>query len=752
MKAERGSLSQDSFSLPNFDLKPYGFQQEILDQIQVERQLHQRNKHLIVAATGTGKTMIAAFDFRQWRKDYKARNANKEPRLLFVAHRKEILKQSLFTFRAVLRDQNFGDLMVDGIEPKQSDQLFISIQTFNARDFERLADATSYDYVVVDEFHHAAAPSYQSLLQSLQPATLLGLTATPERADDKDIRVYFDDHVTAEIRLPDAINRKLLSPFHYYGISDSVDYSGLQWRLGGYLSSELSNMLSANDVRAKMVLQKTDEIVLDIQQVSGLGFCVSKAHAAFMAKKFNTHGVSSAYLTADSPQEERNQIQNRLVNKEIKFIFVVDLYNEGVDIPEIDTVLFLRPTESLTVFLQQLGRGLRLHEDKDCLTVLDFVGQSHQNFRYDLRFNGLINNKKQRVDDEIEAGFPHLPAGCSIQLERKAKQYILENIKNAFFKNKSRIFQHIRSFTADVGLKLTLQNFLDYYRMESEEIYKRDSWSRLCAIAGEIDNFNELDEQQLAKGLRRLQHTNDSQLIDNLTRWLKAGFVEDTLSDNERKQLTMLHFSLWGKTFPAQSLTESLDRLDKNPTLKNELCELLSLCRERITSIPETIELPFSTPLQLHANYTLNEILVGLGHHTLNNQPAMREGVLHLQDINTDAFFITLNKSEKHYSPTTLYEDYAINEELFHWQSQSNTSVASPTGQRYINHKLNGHNILLFVRENRKNKNGYTEPYYFLGPAEYVSHEGDRPISFIWKLNCPMPAHIIREAAHLAIV
>ena len=740
----------NEFQLPNFDIKPYGFQQEILAQIQVERELQDINKHLIVAATGTGKTMIAAFDFKQWRSDFKNTNDNGEPKILFVAHRKEILEQSLYTFRAVLRDQNFGSLMVGGHSPSQLDQLFISIQTYNSKEFTERFDPSFYDYVVVDEFHHGSAKSYQALLNHITPKSLLGLTATPERADGQNILIYFNDHVTAEIRLPDAINRKLLCPFHYYGISDETDFSNIRWSRGGYDKEQISNILSNNDSRVKLIIQKASETVLNINDVRGLGFCVSKAHAEFMSGKFNKHGIKSEFLTADTDTNIRQAIRQKLVNKEINFIFVVDLYNEGVDIPEVDTVLFLRPTESLTVFLQQLGRGLRLNDDKDHLMVIDFVGQAHKNFRYDLRFLALIGNSKKRIDDELKEGFPHLPAGCSIQLERKAKERILKNIRESFNNNQLRIVEKIRRFTGDTGIKLTLTNFIEYYRMNPDDIYKRASWSRLCYLADECADFNDPDEKQLTKGFRRLLHINDYEFINKIMKWLDSSF-DESLSDNEVKQLTMMHFTLWNRTFEADNVSDSFKRLDENPILKNELKELLKICKNSILSVTEKIDLPFETSLRLHGRYTREEILVGLGKSNLEHQHVSREGSVQLKEIDTDIFFITLNKSEKHYSPTTLYEDYAISDKLFHWQSQSTTSDSSPTGKRYINHDETKRTILLFVRENNKVGSGLAEPFYFLGPVKYVSHEGSKPISFIWELVNPMPAHLVREAAHLSI-
>ena len=281
-----------------------------------------------------------------------------------MAHREEILKQSRRCFQTVLRNYNFGDLLVGQHEPSGLDHLFVSIQSFNSRQLWNALPPDHYDFVVVDEFHHAAAPSYRRLLEWVKPRVLLGLTATPERHDELDILRHFDNHIAAEIRLPDAINRKLLSPFQYFGVTDSVDYRDLRWQRGGYLIEDLDRILTGNDIRARLVIEKVREILLDVRRARGLGFCVSIQHAEYMARVFNNSGIAAAALSSNSPNELRNTVQQKLVERAVNFIFVVDLYNEGVDIPEVDTLLLLRPTESLTVFLQQLGRGLRLHAEK----------------------------------------------------------------------------------------------------------------------------------------------------------------------------------------------------------------------------------------------------------------------------------------------------------------------------------------------------------------------------------------------------
>ena len=747
VRSERSS-TDDEGVLTYFNLTPYPFQQEILDKLEAERALHKRFRNLVVAATGTGKTVISAFDYLRFLREH---GDNKPNRLLFIAHREEILKQSLGTFRNVLRNFNFGELLVAGAEPDAFDHLFCSIQSYNSRALWEKVPADFYDYVVVDEFHHAPARSYQRLLRFVKPKVLLGLTATPERLDDLDVLAYFDNRIAAEIRLPDAINRKLLSPFQYFGVSDSIDFSAVRWQRGGYDQQELENLLTGNHVRANLVIEKVRETLLDVKNVRGLGFCVGVRHAEFMTAVFNKAGIPSIALSAQSPRELRQTAQRQLISREVNFIFVVDLYNEGVDIPEIDTILLLRPTESLTVFLQQLGRGLRLHDEKDCLTVLDFIGQAHQNFNFELRFRALLGQTSRRVEEEVKDDFPHLPAGCSIALERLATQYILDNIREATTHNRPRLVQRIRGFTAETGIELSLPNFIDFLCLNIDDIYRRDSWSRLLVDANVRQDFNEPDEKLLARGLRRVAHVNAARqlqiLIDSLSRDGRLA-VESAKNQETGRFLTMLHLTLWGKSTP-KSIVEANERLKQNPTLCSELRDLFRLKLDMLDEIPIEPTLPFLCPLQIHSDYSIQEAFGALGISTLQKQRDLREGVFHAKSLSADLFFVTLNKTESDYSPTTMYEDYAISDELFHWQSQSTTSAESKTGQRYIHHAERFHSILLFVRED-SSRYGLTMPYSFLGPADYVSHQGSRPMSVIWRLRHKLPAKLIRQVRRLA--
>ena len=540
-----------------FDINPYPYQQEILDRLKAERDIRGHFRNLVVAATGTGKTVISAFDYRRFRSD----NAGKPCRLLFVAHRKEILEQSIKCFRGVLHDPNFGELFVGEHCPDSLDNLFVSVQTLNSRALTEAVSDDFYDFIIVDEFHHAAAPTYQQLLNYFKPRILLGLTATPERMDGENILRWFDNRIAAEIRLPEAIDRKLLCPFQYFGISDSVDLSDVKWNRGGYERSALSKVYTGNDMRVFLILKQLRKYVTDMDGVKGLGFCVSKEHARYMSDKFNEAGIVSECLTADNDNEFRRSVSKRLSDGELRFIFTVDLFNEGVDIPAINTIMFLRPTESLTVFLQQLGRGLRLYDGKECLTVLDFIGQANKKYRFEEKFRALLSDSSRSVQGEIKNGFVALPKGCYLQLEKRAAEYILDNIKRSLG-NRNAIVQKLATFTEDTGKLLTLENFLTYYSLDISAIYAtKFSFSRLCVMAGAREDFSEPLEDIVTKALPRISAIDSRRwiefLVDNLPEI--SARSEGDFSPLQLRMLTMLQFTSWQKTWQECGFSDMLE-------------------------------------------------------------------------------------------------------------------------------------------------------------------------------------------------
>lgn len=748
---QQGKFSKENtFTTSYFDLKPFHYQSEILEKLEVERTIHNRYKNLLVAATGTGKTVISAFDYKNFR------NNNNSSKLLFIAHRKEILQQAKATFQGILKDNNFGSLWVDGIEPASNEYVFASVQTLNNRLKEINLSPEYYDFIIVDEVHHISASSYRPIINYFKPKVLLGLTATPERMDGENILEDFCDRIAAEIRLPEALNKKLLCPFQYFGITDSIDLSNVKWEKGKYVASELTNLYTKNDVRVGQIISNLEKYTNDLNDVRAIGFCVTQEHAVYMTEKFNLAGLKAEYLTSKN-SSERDRIREQFKKKEFNYLFVVDIFNEGVDIPEIDTVLFLRPTESLTVFLQQLGRGLRLAEGKDCLTVLDFVGNARPEYDFESKFRALIGKTTTSVQKEIENDFPHLPLGCSIILEKKAKESILENIKRATSLNINQLISKITNFKHHTTLTLTLKNFISLNNIPLELIYsKKESWSRLLQKANIIKDFDTVNEKQIYSAIyKKWLSTNSTSYFNFILKLARHNFNIDisNFDENEKTMLLMLHYDVWQSPGGFNSLEDSIKKIGQNKTLINEIIEVLEILIDRISFKEIDIELPYNQPLKLHARYTRDQILVAFKMSTFEKKSsnAIGVGVAENKDLNTELLFIDLVKSEEDYSPTTLYDDYAISETLFHWQSQNQTRDDSGKGLTYINHQKLGKKILLFIREKSTNEYKNTNGYVFVGEGNFQEYEGSKPMSIKWELNEPMPNYLWKESAKMSI-
>ncbi|SEP28612.1 DUF3427 domain-containing protein [Trujillonella endophytica] len=734
LNAEKGGPSDLPIQITSLDVRPFGYQREILDKLDAERNVHQRWRNLVVMATGTGKTVVSALDYRR------LRAAGTVESVLFIAHREELLTQSLSTFRHVLRQGDFGELFVGGQRPREWTQVFASVQSLSHLSLDEL-DPTRFDLVVVDEFHHAEAATYRRLLEHLKPKVLLGLTATPERADGSDVRSWFDGQTAVELRLWEALEQGLLAPFQYFGIHDDVALDQLRWRRGrGYDVAELTNVYTGDDHRVRLVLQAVQDKVENPHRMRALGFCVSVQHAAYMAEKFTAAGIPSRAVTATSSREERKAALDALRDRTVNVLFAVDLFNEGLDIPAVDTVLFLRPTESATVFLQQLGRGLRLAEDKPCLTVLDFIGAQHKEFRFDLRFRALTGSSRRGLQRDVEVGFPRLPAGCHIKLDRVAEQVVLDNIKQSLTVSWKGLISEARQ-----AEQPSLAQFLDETGIELEDLYRGSgrSWLDLKRAAGWDAAAPGPDDERLRAAFGRMLHVDD----DERLRFIRAAASGGEVADGERfsRLAAMLHFSLWGARTPFSSVETALARLLADRARADELGELTSVLHDRIERVTPAVEVSGARPLHVHARYSREEALAAFGLRDLNG--TWGSGVKWVPSDQADVFFVTLLKTETHFSPTTMYADRAISPTLFQWESQNATAERSPTGQRYINHREMGTSVHLFVRES-KTADGTlgTPPYLYAGPVSYVSHTGERPMRILWELAHALPADVFHTA------
>ena len=713
------------------------YQQEILEKLDVERNVHGHFRNLVVAATGTGKTVIAAFDFKRYRE------AHPDCHFLFIAHRQEILHQAMQTFRIVLDDPNFGSIWDGNNEPSNYQHVFASKDTLRNRVDTLQLRADYYDYMVVDEVHHIVAPTYVKLMTCFKPQILLGLTATPERTNEQeDITVFFDGHISAEIRLPAALNAGLLAPFYYYGIPDNVNLSEVKWSGHGYDIAELSRIYTQNDYRTGLILRKMQEYIGNNQlhKVRALCFCVDKNHAKFMNAKFTLAGLKTDVLTSDDDDRHRNIVKKRLQAGTINYLFVVDLFNEGVDIPEIDTILFLRPTESATVFLQQFGRGLRLHKDKDHLTVLDFVGYSRAEFSYKERFEALIGRHSQNIKDEIEGGFANAPFGCKIILEEKAKEEIIANIEGYLRSlNKGRIIKEIAAYYKLAKDAFSLKGFLTYSHVPFHKVYGSMTWGELCQLAGVRKDVS-VHAAQIKYAVKKKWLATDSfSYFKQLLRFADSGFKCDTtkFTELEQRYAVMLYYDLYDKAGSYTSIAQMFNDLASDALFVQEFKEVVEYLKDKCVAPEKEDNSVYKNwnPLRLHGVYTKAQIQAALGLSTLARKSPSREGVERLKDIKLEAMYVDIIKKREEGS-MTAYKDYAQNREFFHWETQNRVSEGSREAEAYRNGE---NNMLLFVRQQVEHPDfGCRMGFTYLGQVTMNSIEGSKPMQIVWHLNTPM--------------
>ncbi|MDH6215989.1 DUF3427 domain-containing protein [Streptomyces pseudovenezuelae] len=736
-----GSVSgQDSkISLSGLEVRPYPHQADMLERLSVEREVRGHHDNLLVAATGTGKTVMAALDYRNLHKQW---SGKQYPRLLFVAHRKEILKQSLRMYREVLDDASFGEPLYSGELPRDWKHVFASVQSLTDQRLDQFAPE-HFDIIVVDEFHHATATTYRRVLDHFKPKQLLGLTATPERADGLNVQdEFFGGRIAAEMRLWEALDNDLLCPFHYFGVPDGTDLTRLNWRSGTYDQSQLGDLYSADHARARIVIKQVRDKVSDPMSMRALGFCVSRKHAHFMAQRFQAAGIRAEALDSESKPETRDRVLSELKAGEIQVIFSVDLFNKGLDIPDVDTLLLLRPTNSATIFLQQLGRGLRRTPDKPVLTVLDFIGQHRAEFRFEEQFRAMTNLSRNRLLEHAERDFPLLPSGCQIILEGKSKDLVLENIRTQIKATVQTLAKEVRAFHTPL-----LADYLKESRREIKELYKSsNSWTSVLRRASLANLPEQAGEEDLLKRVHAFLHVDDLERAEAYTRLLSDDAPPyEALNARDSAYARMLFFNLWDKAGGFSSYAQGLESLREQRALRSELRQVLDHVMGQADHFPIPLEGPHAhIPLKVHSAYNRSEILAALGVARLGGQMpgSFAQGVLRDEPNLTDALLITLEKNEKDFSPTVRYKDYALSPSLFHWESQSTTADASPTGLRYQQHAQRGSHVLLFMRRYKDTDIGKAQPWMLLGPATYVQHVGSKPMAITWQLQHELPSDV----------
>lgn len=436
-------------------------------------------KALVQAATGIGKTYIAAFDSVPYN------------RILFVAHREEILKQAANAFINVRGVNNCG--FFTGKEKENNRPLiFASVATLGRAEYlnEAYFPVNYFDYIIIDEVHHAVNKQYMNIINYFTPKFLLGLTATPERLDNRDVYSIFDYNVPYEISLQDGINRGVLVPFHYYGIYDEIDYSAMQYVSGRYLEADLNEAYIGNEQRNNLIYKHYRKY----RSIRSLGFCCSRKHAEAMARDFSRRGIKSVAVYSNSDgefSEERDIAINKLRKAEINIIFSVDMFNEGVDIPEVDMVMFLRPTESPVVFLQQLGRGLRKAKNKEYLTVIDFIG----NYKKIEKIPQWLSGNKISERKAAYSGDLDYPDYCIVDFDTKVIDLFEHiekrnrNIKTIVQEEYYRVKEHLQHRPSRVELFLQMDHDI-FCLCKSKQHNPFNDYMKF------LDDMNELDQDE----------------------------------------------------------------------------------------------------------------------------------------------------------------------------------------------------------------------------------------------------------------
>jgi len=725
-----------------FDLQPKTYQQDMLEQLASER-AHGRQRNLLVAATGTGKTVVAAFDYRRICAEEGGR-----PRLLFVAHREEILRQALRTYREVLRDPEFGELLAGGADPERHDHLFATIDSITSRGLLDRLGAAHWHTVVVDECHRLAAERFHAFITQVRPRILLGLTATPDRSDGQPISPYFDarpDGAPAvELRLWHALDLQLLAPFEYYACDDATDFSSVPWDRPGERDA-IDQLVTGNQIRARLVVKEWQRLVSDARRSRAVVFCVSVAHAQFMTAWLNRAGLPAACVVGDTPADERRRAPLRLASGELCALVTVDLYNEGVDLPAVDVLLLLRPTRSPVLFQQQIGRGLRLAPGKESCLVLDFVGQHRADFRFDRLLSSLTGLSRRELLAGVEQGFGSLPPGCHIHLQRQTREQVLQGLRALTAQNWRRMKTELQAYVALRGrTSVSLADFLHDQALELADVYRaatgsgRSGWTNLKREAGLLVAEPGPEEEYFSRRFADLLHVDDPRRLA-VMQGVAKGLPDamDTFGP-AGLALQMLAYQIDGRQEQMGTAAAFVARLQGQPGLTDELRELAALLQTRTTLSDVALPGLADTPLMLHAGYGIREVLTAVGWLTAQRRTPFQAGVLALTSRKTELLFVTLDKSEG-YHDRIAYRDYAISTDRFHWQSQNSAGPDTPAGQRYISGGREGWQFQLFVRARKG------DVYRACGPVLLESADGDRPMTIIWRLLRPLPASLFRD-------
>lgn len=721
---------------------------------------HGEDKALVIAATGTGKTYMSAFDVK---------NYNPE-KLLFIVHREEILRKAKDTFEDLLTNGiKTTGLFTGNTKEESADYLFSTIQTISKHyeDFDKEA----FDYIIIDEAHHAASPSYTAILDYFKPKFLLGMTATPERTDNENIFELFNNNVAIEVRLHDALEDELVIPFHYFGITDieSVDLSDVDIDD----ITEIAKRLRVNE-RVDFIIDKMNFYGFDGDKCKCIGFCVNKEHAQYMADEFNKKGIKSISLTSDDSVDRREKYIKELEadSEELEVIFTVDIFNEGVDIPSINSVLMLRPTNSPIVFIQQLGRGLRKHESKSFLTVLDFIGNHKKTFLIAIALNGLRYYDKDSLRVAVATDFSNLPGCTHIQMDRISQERILEQLDKENFNSMKYLKEEYLEFKR-MNQGRVPYYLLDYIKFDGAPdpikfIYKEKTY---LSFVAKLEKDDSLKKLLLDQDFINVLKTLSSQLP--LKRVYEFAIMKYMLNHEETSLDKAKNGILqYVEVVNNDSVKHSFECLNQNyldSSEKSRMPKLFELKGERLVINDKFKGLLENSTYKKYFEDVINYGIIryekefggsnyGIPHFKLYEQYQMKDAALlsNFRKIHSSFRGQGLITNEKEYFLfIDLHKDEGIKESInykdkfkgrkhFQWQTPNRTTIISQQGQNIIKNVEKQINLHLFVRKYNE-IDGKTEPFIYIGKGDCLSFQGEKSITVQLELHNEIPLSLYTE-------
>lgn len=754
------SQNKEFKSFNSNQIKTNFMQEKALEKLENLRKKGE-NKALIIAATGTGKTYLSAFDV----KNFKAKT------MLFLVHRENILIKAKESFETILPEINSFGLYTGNKKEQDKNYLFSTIQTMSSNFLEFSQDF--FEYIIIDEAHHVASLSYKKILDYFKPKFLLGLTATSNRMDGNSIYEVFDENIALDIRLNEALENNLIVPFHYYGINDiqSIDYENVDLTK----IDLLAKLLSVNK-RVDFIIDKMNFYSNSGNKRKALGFCVSKEHCNFMSEEFNKKGINSITLTSEDSISKREDSIKRLENENdsLEVIFTVDIFNEGIDIPSINMVLFLRPTNSPIVFVQQLGRGLRKYKNKEFLTVLDFIGNHKKAYLIAL---ALVGNKmidKESIKLSIENNFADFK-NAFISMDEISKNRILEQINKENFNQLKYLKEQYFEVKNILGKVPTLVDYLQFEDVINPLKFIDESKSYIEFLAKVEENKklkelvlnenfikairfieNELpikrvyefiilkhllnndfcDENIAFKILNKYLDKVDKEMIIHSFLYLRQDFLD---SAQKNRYLKLLEFD--GRV---AKKTKEFEELLENENYKKIFEDSLNFGIYNYEE--EFSSTDFGKPfLKLYSKYNMLNIA------KLCNFPKIHSsfrgsGFLKYEND----FFLFINLEKEKFSKSANYHNAFLSKDVFTYQSKPSHSSDKGDGQRLCENKKFGVKLHIFIRKfvqvDKK-----TQDFIYLGVANSIKYWDNKPINLELKLENPLSDKLFEEFTKIVL-